>query len=327
LQAYKSDTEHERLWLPFKDVTSGKESYGAGRYLDLEPDRHLMSDGRWIVDFNEAYNPWCAYSQNYVCPFVPSENRLNVPIRAGEKRYVRTLPQDHALMACSNYESDGFGDDLPNNAHHAGEVSFLRSLARPGMHVVEVGANTGVTAVALAKEIGDTGRLYAFEPVPEYYATLMDNLSRNGVKNVSAYRLALSNQVGRIRFYKREEGSGITPAEGGEALWVEATTVTEFLALQGISRVDLLNLDCEGSELLVLKGAEPVLEKQVPQIFCEIHHAYLDELGQSVDDVVDFLRQFGYDVQLLQVEDLEAETSVATCSHIYATASRPRAQR
>ena len=62
---------------------------GAGRYMDLEPGGHLTSNGTWIVDLNQAYNPWCAYSDSYVCPFVPSENRLDVLIRAGKKRYLR----------------------------------------------------------------------------------------------------------------------------------------------------------------------------------------------------------------------------------------------
>jgi len=87
LQAYKNEQDEERLFLPFRDETSGKESYGAGRYLDLEPGQHRTGDGKWIVDFNEAYNPWCAYSKNYVCPFVPAENWLEVPVRAGEKKY------------------------------------------------------------------------------------------------------------------------------------------------------------------------------------------------------------------------------------------------
>ncbi|MFO7956576.1 MAG: DUF1684 domain-containing protein [Candidatus Brocadiia bacterium] len=89
LQAYKSDAREDRLFVPFRDKTSGKESYGAGRYLDLEPERHQTEDGLWILDFNQAYNPWCAYSEDYVCPFVPPENWLSVPIRAGEKKFRR----------------------------------------------------------------------------------------------------------------------------------------------------------------------------------------------------------------------------------------------
>jgi uncharacterized protein (DUF1684 family) len=86
LQAYKSSPEEERLFIPFRDATSGKETYGAGRYLDLD-SRDRTTNGRWILDFNKAYNPWCAYSENYACPFVPPENWLDVPVIAGEKSY------------------------------------------------------------------------------------------------------------------------------------------------------------------------------------------------------------------------------------------------
>jgi len=87
LQAYKSDPAEGRLFVPFRDATSGNESYGAGRYLDLEPERHMTEEGRWVLDLNDAYNPWCAYSEHYACPFVPPENWLTAGVRAGEKRY------------------------------------------------------------------------------------------------------------------------------------------------------------------------------------------------------------------------------------------------
>lgn len=87
LQVYKRGREEETLFVPFKDATSGKETYGAGRYLDLEPGRDRTQEGKWILDFNQAYNPWCAYSEAYTCPFVPVENWLEVPIYDGEKDY------------------------------------------------------------------------------------------------------------------------------------------------------------------------------------------------------------------------------------------------
>jgi uncharacterized protein (DUF1684 family) len=70
-------------FVPFTDATSGQETYGAGRYLELEP----LGEDRFHVDFNLAYNPWCAYSPLYSCPIPPAENRLSVPIRAGEKDF------------------------------------------------------------------------------------------------------------------------------------------------------------------------------------------------------------------------------------------------
>ena len=87
LKAYPSDPRKKRFFVPFRDETAGKESCAASRYLDLDPKRHQMANGRWILDFNESYNPWCAYCEDYACPFVPPENWLKVPVRAGEKQY------------------------------------------------------------------------------------------------------------------------------------------------------------------------------------------------------------------------------------------------
>ena len=69
------------FFLPFADALAGTETYGAGRYLEPE----VLEGEKFLVDFNLAYNPYCAYNQNWSCPVPPKENRLKVPIRAGEK--------------------------------------------------------------------------------------------------------------------------------------------------------------------------------------------------------------------------------------------------
>jgi len=74
LVAYKSDPDDDRLWVPIRDATSGDETYGAGRYLDLEAETHQTDEGTWILDFNQAYNPTCAYADQYDCPLPPTEN-------------------------------------------------------------------------------------------------------------------------------------------------------------------------------------------------------------------------------------------------------------
>jgi len=70
------------LFVPFADTTTGQETYPAGRYLDLHP----TATGYYTIDFNKAYNPYCAYNESYECPFPPASNRLKIAIRAGEKK-------------------------------------------------------------------------------------------------------------------------------------------------------------------------------------------------------------------------------------------------
>ncbi len=73
------------LFLPFRDKTSEKETYPHGRYLYIEP----MPQGKVLIDFNRAYNPFCEYNDKFICPFAPEENWLPIEIQAGEKRYHR----------------------------------------------------------------------------------------------------------------------------------------------------------------------------------------------------------------------------------------------
>lgn len=74
------------LFIPFKDLTSGKETYGGGRYIDIKV-QDIDKSNVVKLDFNKCYNPYCAFSDGYNCPVPPSENHLPVEIKAGEKRF------------------------------------------------------------------------------------------------------------------------------------------------------------------------------------------------------------------------------------------------
>jgi uncharacterized protein (DUF1684 family) len=80
LTLYEGPNGH---FLPFVDSLAGKETYPAGRYLEPE----ALSGGQFLIDFNLAYNPYCAYNEQWSCPITPFENHLPVPIRAGEKLF------------------------------------------------------------------------------------------------------------------------------------------------------------------------------------------------------------------------------------------------
>ncbi|MEL0645521.1 DUF1684 domain-containing protein [Olleya sp. Ti.3.14] len=85
LDMAKEVGQEEALFLPFMDNTNGVESYKGGRYIEVK----LPKDDKIFIDFNKAYNPYCAYNKKYSCPIVPSENILYVRIEAGVKKYTK----------------------------------------------------------------------------------------------------------------------------------------------------------------------------------------------------------------------------------------------
>ena len=78
------------LFIPFGDLTNGEETHATGRYLEC----HMgdIEQQRLILDFNKAYNPYCAYGSGYNCPIPPADNQLHVAIRAGEKNFGKKIP-------------------------------------------------------------------------------------------------------------------------------------------------------------------------------------------------------------------------------------------
>lgn len=79
------------LFLPFKDETNGDSTYGGGRYINLMATD--MIDGKITIDFNKAYNPWCAFSEGFNCPIPPKANHLSISIKAGEKMFTGTYKE------------------------------------------------------------------------------------------------------------------------------------------------------------------------------------------------------------------------------------------
>jgi uncharacterized protein (DUF1684 family) len=82
IEVYKSILS-DMLFIPFKDMTNGKETYEGGRYIDAE----ILSGYRMMLDFNMAYHPSCAYNEKFICALPPKENMLEIEIKAGEKTF------------------------------------------------------------------------------------------------------------------------------------------------------------------------------------------------------------------------------------------------
>ena len=112
-----SENDMRRLFVPFGDLTNGSETYQGGRYLDLD----RTATGVYDLDFNRAYHPYCLFNSGYDCPVPPRENRLALPIRAGERLGRGPLTADPMITAIV-FDFDGV---LANS-----EVLHLRPISR-----------------------------------------------------------------------------------------------------------------------------------------------------------------------------------------------------
>ena len=88
LQGYRQEhDDSSSIFVPFRDKTTGQQTYEGGRYMELEPERGLEGGDEVTIDFNLAYSPFCAFSETFSCPLPPEENWLDTTVEAGEKKY------------------------------------------------------------------------------------------------------------------------------------------------------------------------------------------------------------------------------------------------
>lgn len=184
------------------------------------------------------------------------------------------------------------------------ELLAMRKLVNKGDTVVDLGANIGMFSVYLGKEIGDTGKLYAFEPVRDTYWRMMENLSLNRSNNVTTYQQAVSNKIGKAKMNIFPAGYGAWNTFGKPTFGkikpvstelVEVTTIDTFVAKNKLRSIDFLKIDVEGFELDVLEGAKKSLKNGlVKYLSFEISEIPLKGAGRRPDDVFSFLKELGY---------------------------------
>ena len=183
----------------------------------------------------------------------------------------------------------------------ASTANAIRRLCRPGMVVLDIGANVGCHALPMARLVGATGRVIAFEPMPWANARIRKNLSLNGqLGNVRVENIGLSDQACRATVHFRSswkltdgERSG-EAAESAEPCPVEFMRVDDYLAGNGIGKVDLIKLDVDGYEFKVIRGAAGLLAAHHPLLVLELGDYTLRAAGDRIEDMVAYLVKCGY---------------------------------
>jgi FkbM family methyltransferase len=195
---------------------------------------------------------------------------------------------------------------LLSGAYETDTEAMIGRFVREGHVAVDIGANVGAVSLALAKAVGEMGRVEAFEPGPMFFSRLEANLELNpGLKKrVRTHRIGLSATRGALVWQPSVSISGTASTYIGQidsrnpVIEVPAHPFDSFAKDQGIERVDFIKIDVDGGELEVLKGAQEYLRKQHPVIYVEVN--FWDEATTARAAELDqLLRSLGYSIYKL----------------------------
>lgn len=196
------------------------------------------------------------------------------------------------------------------------EVSyFFTNVLQPGDTVVDIGAHIGYFSVLGGRIVGETGKVFAFEPEPGNYRRLRDHLAQNGLRHVQSFNVALGSSPGTAEMYFNSDNDGghafwdvaehqlcERTREEGKRLTAEVVVLDHVLAglLPG-QGPRLIKIDAEGMEYEILKGGlRTILAHEVPFIICEVNRFALERMGTNEMQLRGFMRLIGYQVSLMK---------------------------
>jgi FkbM family methyltransferase len=169
----------------------------------------------------------------------------------------------------------------PSRWHGARDMCFLRKLVRAGDTIVDIGANVGSHAIPLAKALGTTSPVYAFEPHPRTFAYLQANAALNQLPNLHLYNFALGESEGEVAFTdEKSDDLNRVSTHGSGAIIVPVKPLDSIECLDQAA-ITLLKVDVEGYELFVLRGASKALQR-TEFIFLEANTRHSQEFGTTV---------------------------------------------
>ncbi len=190
---------------------------------------------------------------------------------------------------------------LVSGAYEPFTTELFRSCLKPGMIVIDGGAHVGLYSLIASREVGETGKVFAFEPDFYNFKALRFNIRQNQCRNVIPIRKALSSKTGKVLFYQspgtissslfKRTGIGLT-----KAVEVEATTLDHELCALEIESA-LIKLDIEGAEVFALRGMKSTLGRLVNCfLFVEMNPPALRDAGCNPIDLISELHNLGFEV-------------------------------
>jgi FkbM family methyltransferase len=196
---------------------------------------------------------------------------------------------------------DSIGNQLFQGIFEVADRALLAQLLRPGMTVLDIGANAGIYALTAAAHVGPSGHVIAFEPSAREREQLTRHLALNRLANVRIEATALGASDGDTEFYVADAAeSGFNSRKPAAGLSVAAARVPmcrldTYAARTALGRVDFVKIDVEGGEYDVLVGGEQLFRRTRPPILIEIEPARIEPWGYRAEDIYSLIAGWQYD--------------------------------
>ena len=174
---------------------------------------------------------------------------------------------------------------------------------------LDIGSNMGYCSLLMSKAVGEDGKVFAIEPSERDFLRLVDNVNLNRLSNVNVYRLAVSDKIGKVSIsIAPEERSALNTLgtefsnkgiEKVQTEEVDSVTLDAFVEEEELSRIDVIKMDIEGSELKALNGAKDTIEQYRPALIVGINENSLNASNASVEEIEETLKKLRYKMYYL----------------------------
>jgi FkbM family methyltransferase len=175
----------------------------------------------------------------------------------------------------------------------------LFSLVKKSDVVIDIGANVGNVSLGFSKLVGETGKIYSFEPDPLNFKRFKKNVDLNHFKNIETLNFGLGNKKGSFSIVVHDELNRgmnrlVENAPSENTVLCEVLVLDDFISQNKVNKVDLIKIDVEGFEKKVLEGAYETLKFQRPILFIELDDNNLKDQGSSARDLIKYLEELKY---------------------------------
>ena len=207
--------------------------------------------------------------------------------------------QDYRLWF--NTRDREMGMVMASGQYEPKSVELLKSIIQPGMKCIDAGAHIGFYTCLITSLVGETGRVYAFEPMPSHFELLLKNIEENHFQQlVKAYNLVCSDVPGSINVSKISNMFVVGHVENAEQVHVQRVCLDDFIQ----DEINFVKLDVEGHEPAVIRGMMSIISENKPIILSEINEYWLRSCSHSSGaEYVGLLKSLGYEV--FDVKNLE----------------------